>query len=104
MFGRWLLRSTVVLWMVLGPVTGFIVAQRFIGADCQLSPTAAADTAAAVGRAGDAVRQALSNLLHSLLAPLTSGGLHMPTDPLTLLLWLILAALAVAARLARPLH
>jgi hypothetical protein len=97
MFGRWLLRSTIVLWMVLGPVTGFIVAQRFIGAECQLSPTAAADTAAAVGRAGDAVRQALSNLLHSLLAPLTSGGLHMPTDPLTLLLWLLLAALALAA-------
>src|SRR5258708_10114622 len=83
--------------MAGGPVRGLLVAPRFTGPARKLSPTAAADTAAAVGRAGDAVRQALSNLLHSLLAPLTSGGLHMPTDPLTLLLWLLLAALAIAA-------
>jgi hypothetical protein len=98
MFGRWLLRGAAFLWMVLGPILGFVVAQRFIGADCQLSPTAGADVMAAAGRVSDAVRQALSNLsFHNLSVLLTSGGLHMPTDPLTLLLWLILAALAVAA-------
>src|SRR5258708_8079242 len=83
--------------MAGGPVRGLLVAPRFTGPARKLTPAPAAATAAAVGRAGDAVRQALSNLLHSLLAPLTSGGLHMPTDPLTLLLWLLLAALAIAA-------
>ncbi len=98
MFGPWLLRCAAFLWMaLLGPVIGFVVGQRFIGADCQLSPTAGADIAAAVTRAGDAVGEALNNALHAISVPLTSGGLHMPTDPLTLLLWLILAALAIAA-------
>src|SRR5205823_2298823 len=98
MFGRWLLRCAAFLWMaLLGPVIGFIVGQRLIGADCQLSPTAGADIAAALTRAGDAVRETLNNALHTITVPLTSGGLHMSTDPLTLLLWLILAALAIAA-------
>src|SRR5882762_3957722 len=98
MFGSWLLRCAAFLWMaLLGPAIGFVVGQRLIGADCQLSPTAGADIAAAVTGAGDAVREAMTNALHTISGPLTSGGLHMPTDPLTLLLWLLLAALAIAA-------
>ena len=99
MFGRWLLYCAAFLWMaLLGPVIGFVVGQRFIGADCQLSPTAGSDIAAAFTRAGDAVQKAMNNApLHILSVPLISGGFHMPTDPLTLLLWLILAALAIAA-------
>jgi hypothetical protein len=99
MFGRWLVRGAAFVWAALiGPAIGFIAGQRFMGADCQLSPTAGADIEAAVNRAGDAVRVAVASLpLRSLRIPLTQGGLHMPTDPLTLLLWLILAALAALA-------
>src|ERR1700730_14543275 len=52
---------------------------------------------AATARAGDGVRAALANLFRTLSNAPTSGGLQMPTDPLTLLLWLILASLAIAA-------
>ena len=98
MFGPWFLRCATLLWMaLLGPVIGFVVGQRFIGADCQLSPTAGADISAAVNRAEDVVREGAKNAVHNISNPLTSGGLHMPTDPLTMLLWLILAALAIAA-------
>jgi hypothetical protein len=98
MFGRWVLRFTAFMWAaLLGPAIGFIVGQRLIGADCQLSPTAGADVMASVARAGDAVREAAGNLpFHTFSIPLTQGGLQMPTDPLTLLLWLILAAIALA--------
>src|SRR2546421_1317810 len=93
MFGRWVLHFTAFVWAaLLGPAIGFVVGQRFIGADCQLSPTAGADTMAAIGSAGDAVRVAAGQLpLLTSSIPLTQGGLRMPTDPLTLLLWLILA-------------
>ena len=55
MLGRWLLRCTMFLWViVLGPTLGFILGQRLIGVDCQLSPTAGADIMAAIARARDA--------------------------------------------------
>jgi len=99
MLGRWLLRCTIFLWViVLGPTLGFILGQRLIGVDCQLSPTAGADTMAAIARARDAIGETLAQLpFHSLVSFLTPGGLpRMPMDPITLLLWLVLAALAFA--------
>ncbi len=95
---RWLLRCAAFAWAaIIGPAIGFFVGQRLIGADCQLSPTAGADVLAAMARARDAAGAALMHVPAptALLAPL--GGLHMPIDPLTLLLWLVLAALALAA-------
>jgi hypothetical protein len=101
MLERWFLRSALVLWGgLVGPTLGFIAGQRLIGADCQLSPTAGADIATALSGAAAALPRVP---LRALLAPLTQGGLRMPTDPLTLLLWLLLAALALAA-LAGWLH
>jgi hypothetical protein len=86
------------LWVgLVGPAIGFVVGQRLIGADCQLSPTAGADMAAAFGGARDTAAASLTDALHTVLIPLNRGGLRMPTDPLTLLLLLLLAALAVAA-------
>jgi hypothetical protein len=95
MLERWFVRSAIVLWVgLVGPAIGFIAGQRLIGADCQLSPTAGADIATALTRAAETLQRVP---LRSLFAPLTQGGLRMPTDPLTLQLWLILAALALAA-------
>ena len=96
-FERWLVRGAAFVWVALvGPAIGFFAGQRLIGADCQLSPTAGADIMTAFANAAGVARQSLANLQH-LVAPLTQGGLRMPMDPLTLLLWLILAAIALAA-------
>ena len=105
MLERWFLRATLGLWAgLVGPIIGFIAGQRLIGPDCQLSPTAGADIANAFSGAAAALREALPRVpLRTLLARLTQGGLRMPTDPLTLLLWLLLAVLALAA-LAGWLH
>lgn len=81
MLGRWLLRCTIFLWViVLGPALGFILGQRLIGVDCQLSPTAGADIMAAIARARDAAGETLAQLpFHSLVSFLTPGGLpRMP--------------------------
>ena len=92
----WLFRSAVFVWAVLfGPTLGFIAGQRYIGVDCGLSPTAGADFAATFGRAADAISGTLTSIRNSLTS--TVGGLRMPTDPVTVLLWLVLAALAFAA-------
>lgn len=92
----WLFRGAVFLWAILfGPTLGFIAGQRYIGLDCGLSPTAGADFAATFGRAADAIAGTLTSIRNSLTP--TLGGLRMPMDPVTLLLWLLLAALALAA-------
>jgi hypothetical protein len=98
-FGRSLLRLAALLWLALiGPAAGFVAGQRLIGADCQFSPTAGADITAAIANAGDGVKAAVANLpFRTVPNALTPGGLHMPTDSLTLLLWLLPAALAIAA-------
>lgn len=98
MFVRWLLGCTRLMWAALiGPAIGFVVGQRLIGADCQLSPTAEAAIMAAIARARDGVGQASANLALRNVGLLTQGGLlRMPMDALTLLLWLVPAALAFA--------
>jgi hypothetical protein len=78
------------LWawaLLLGPILGFIAGQRYTGLDCGLSPTA-----------GDDIARAASALL-TMFAPIRTslGGFRMPVDPMTLLLWLLLAGLALAA-------
>jgi hypothetical protein len=91
------IRGLVWAWALLfGPIVGFIAAQRYIGLDCGLSPTAGDDIAATFGRAADAIMTLLTIIGHSLNS-LTPGGLLMPKDPMTLLLWLVLAGLALAA-------
>jgi hypothetical protein len=97
MFSRWVWRGTGFLRAALiGPAVGFVAGQRLIGADCQLSPTAGEDILAALARLADAMDSA-SRALATVFSPLTERGLRMPTDPVTLLLWLVLAALALAA-------
>jgi hypothetical protein len=85
---------------LVGPVIGFIVGQRLIGADCQLSPTAAADITSAIGRMGDVAHQVVAAIPPLTLPSLpTPGGLKtlMPTDSLTWLLWLLAVGAALGA-------
>jgi hypothetical protein len=93
------MRCLALGWVaLLGPAVGFVVGQKLIGVDCQLSPTAGADALAALGRAGDVMQAGLNSVSpFTLLNPLIQGGLRMLTDPMTWLLWLLLAALTIAA-------
>jgi hypothetical protein len=73
--------------LLLGPIVGWVAGQRYVGLDCGLSPNA-----------GDDVAGAASALLTVFTPIRTSlGGFRMPVDPMTLLLWLLLGGLGLAA-------
>jgi hypothetical protein len=83
-----MLRGTLWSWtLLIGAALGWIAGQRYVGLDCGLSPNASDDVA-----------RAASTLL-TIFTPIRSslGGFRMPVDPMTLLLWLLLGGLALAA-------
>lgn len=84
--------------VLVGPIIGFIVGQRLVGVDCQLSPTAFADVVATARQIVDLVRQWLDALRGWLSASLLSGlATLFPGDPWSWLLWLLAASAALAA-------
>jgi hypothetical protein len=78
--------------LLIGPILGFVAGQRYIGLDCGLSPTAGDD----IAQFANSVMTMLTSIRNSLnLPPL--GGFRMPIDPMTLLTWLVLATVGLAA-------
>jgi hypothetical protein len=90
-------RVLLIVWcLAIGPALGWIAGQRYVGVDCGLSPTTGEDVAATFRRLADTLAWVAPTLGNSLNSA-TQGGLRMPTDPIALLLWLALSALALAA-------
>ena len=78
-------RLLLMVWcLAVGPTPGFIAGQRYVGLDCGLSPTAGEDITATFGR--------LATVRNSW-KPSIQGGLRIPMDLMTFLVWLLLAGI-----------
>jgi hypothetical protein len=95
MSGRWLVALATTVWVALaGPALGFVVGQRYSGADCRLSPTFVPDIVSTLSRGVNAVTGWQKTL--QIPNPI-DGGLRMLSDPSMWALALLVPFLALAA-------